>query len=410
MSRSRVSLRFWAAMAASCGGATEVARPTAEPETDLVVGKSEAPPIEVSDLDASVVDGGPKRRKPLCAVDQFPLAQCLDLKANECPPSPPPTRALRSPFGGRTRARLDPEWTATAYKGTCCYDWCETIAIAAGTMASAPCQPGQGKRVECFSAPEKGTTAPAAAPHDRCPVAVVFSELSNMPGAFEGRFDPPRTAVQAAVQAERDGGAPPCCYEVCGPRTTQVIKGRAARHDGRAIVATPIDDRSWSDAPPVHGLTLEDAFYEHASIASFARLSLSLLAFGAPPDLVADAHRAALDEIRHAQIAFASAGGAVGPGPCPAFAELRAHRTLADLAEETYLDGCIGETKASLELRDMAPAMADEEARHADLAWRIVEWALASGDPAVRKKIERASRAVSSTDVVIASCTEVLLS
>lgn len=63
---SRVSLRFWAAMAAapaafasatSCGGgATPDARSPGEPQTDLVVGKSEGTPIEVSDFDASVVD------------------------------------------------------------------------------------------------------------------------------------------------------------------------------------------------------------------------------------------------------------------------------------------------------------------------------------------------------------------
>jgi hypothetical protein len=123
-------------------------------------------------------------------------------------------------------------------------------------------------------------------------------------------------------------------------------------------------------------IRLRDAFFEHASVAAFARLSLSLLAFGAPPDLVADAHRAALDEIRHTQISFALAGAAIGPGPCPAFAELRAHRSLAELAEESFVDGCIGETCAALELRAIATrngddptilAMAEDEERHAEL-------------------------------------------
>lgn len=258
---------------------------------------------------------------------------------------------------------------------------------------------------------------PAASPHDHCPVGIVLSEIASTAGRFEGSFDP---AITDARMKAPDAGAM-CCYATCGPRTSLVIKGRAARHDGDVIVAPPIADaRAWSEgARTVSGLTLEDAFYEHASIASFARLSLSLLAFGAPPDLVADAHRAALDEIRHAQIAFASAGSRVGPGLCPAFAELRAHRTLADLAEESFLDGCIGETIASVELREAAPDIADEEAQHADLAWRIVEWALASGDPAVREKIERASRTVPCAGDasaewahanVIAPCTEALLS
>jgi hypothetical protein len=37
------------------------------------------------------------------------------------------------------------------------------------------------------------------------------------------------------------------------------------------------------------------ALFQHASVASFARFSLELLALGAPPDLVAAAHAAALD-------------------------------------------------------------------------------------------------------------------
>ena len=35
---------------------------------------------------------------------------------------------------------------------------------------------------------------------------------------------------------------------------------------------------------------------EHASVAAFSRFSLQLLAVGAPPSLLEDAHRAALDE------------------------------------------------------------------------------------------------------------------
>ena len=376
-----------------------------------MVGKSEGKPLEVTETDASVAvaDAGPHRRKRVCAIDQYPLAQCLDLKANECPESPPPTRALRSPFGGRAHAQLDPEWTATAYQGTCCYDWCEPIAVT--RTPNLNCAPPQAKRTECFPEPEKGTTAPASAAHDHCPIGVVFSEIGSTTGTFEATFDEAITDARM----KSPSASPMCCYTACGPRTNMVIKGRAARLGGEAIVAPPIADRTWSEgARAVRGLDLEDAFYEHASIASFARLSLSLLAFGAPPDLIADAHRAALDEIRHAQAAFASAGGVIGPAPCPAFGDLAAHRTLADLAEETYLDGCIGETVACLELRDIAPAIAEEEARHADLAWRIVEWALASGDPEVRERIERASLVAPIDEHalthVIAPCTEVLLS
>jgi hypothetical protein len=62
-----------------------------------------------------------------------------------------------------------------------------------------------------------------------------------------------------------------------------------------------------------------DGCEEHASIAAFARLTLHLLAVGAPPELVERAHLASLDEIRHARACFALArrygGRALGPGP-----------------------------------------------------------------------------------------------
>ena len=57
---------------------------------------------------------------------------------------------------------------------------------------------------------------------------------------------------------------------------------------------------------------------EHASIAAFARFSLELLAFGAPPDLVEQAQAAMADETRHAKLCFALAGAyaerPIGPG------------------------------------------------------------------------------------------------
>ncbi|XXX78635.1 hypothetical protein WMF30_07650 [Sorangium sp. So ce134] len=52
---------------------------------------------------------------------------------------------------------------------------------------------------------------------------------------------------------------------------------------------------------------LEHASLERASIASFARLSLELLALGVPPALLAGAQQAAMVEIAHAR-------AALGPG------------------------------------------------------------------------------------------------
>ncbi|MCA9546694.1 MAG: ferritin-like domain-containing protein, partial [Myxococcales bacterium] len=44
------------------------------------------------------------------------------------------------------------------------------------------------------------------------------------------------------------------------------------------------------------------ALAEHASVASFARFALHLMAVGAPPDLLVATHQAGLDEIEHARL------------------------------------------------------------------------------------------------------------
>jgi hypothetical protein len=143
---------------------------------------------------------------------------------------------------------------------------------------------------------------------------------------------------------------------------------------------------------------------EHASVASFARFSLTLLAVGAPADLVELAHRAALDEVRHARLCFALAsayaGEDIAPGPFPVGGAQPV--SLMALAVDTVREGCIGETVAAVIAAEQLARATDpavqaalarivvDEARHAELAWRTVAWALrASGDD-VRAAVEQA--------------------
>lgn len=144
---------------------------------------------------------------------------------------------------------------------------------------------------------------------------------------------------------------------------------------------------------------------EHASIASFAKFSLDLLALAAPPDLVEAAHRAAIDEVHHARIAWAISSALsatpVGPGPLDvplASSSATAERCVA----ETFFDGCVGETAAAARARNAAretsdPALraaldiiARDEACHADLAWGFVSWAVHAALPGARTALERA--------------------
>lgn len=130
---------------------------------------------------------------------------------------------------------------------------------------------------------------------------------------------------------------------------------------------------------------------EHASIAAFARFTLELLAFGAPAELVASASQAMVDELEHARTAFSLAsryqGEAVGPGPLAVEGSLAAIE-LESCALTAFLEGCIGETVAALQaraalavasdsaVREVLSRVAEDEARHAQLAWRFLKWVL----------------------------------
>jgi hypothetical protein len=140
------------------------------------------------------------------------------------------------------------------------------------------------------------------------------------------------------------------------------------------------------------------ALAEHASVASFSRLALELLALGAPPDLVDDAHAAARDEVRHARLTFglASAGVGVGPGPLP-LADLTLAADLVSLAVATAREGCVAETISALQVAEASPAddaeravlavLARDEARHAAFAWRVLRWAIDAGGEPVRAAV-----------------------
>ncbi|MCB9780702.1 MAG: ferritin-like domain-containing protein [Alphaproteobacteria bacterium] len=134
------------------------------------------------------------------------------------------------------------------------------------------------------------------------------------------------------------------------------------------------------------------AAMEHASVASFARFTLQLMALGAPPDLLAEAHAAGLDEIRHAQRTYGLAarfgGGAVGPGPL-SLSGVEVQTDRAEVVRSLVAEACVGETLGVAEAHAALQACEDEgvravleeiladEQRHATLAWKTLRWLLA---------------------------------
>jgi len=202
-----------------------------------------------------------------------------------------------------------------------------------------------------------------------------------------------------AVKEGREGEKP-----VWQCTTPSCVIGRPLVVEGSARSSSPRERGDWLVDVQVEAKDVEEtaraaivsyyaevAAMEHASVASFARFSLELLALGAPSELVVDAHRAALDEVEHARIAYsiASAFAARQIGPDKLlFATAPFATTISAFVEALVLEGCVGETLGAAEgrelsrgveseaLRALLSHIAADEERHAALAWRTLKWAL----------------------------------
>jgi hypothetical protein len=208
----------------------------------------------------------------------------------------------------------------------------------------------------------------------------------------------------------------PCAFVEGTWQCSNVACGRPFVVDCAAVTAPASERVDWTtlisagEAPaalrePLARYWAQIARCEHASIASFARFILQLLAVGAPPQLVLAAQQALADEVEHARLAFAlasrHAGRGVGPGPLPG-TDVAGPTTLDGVLEAVIHEACVGETLSALEAREAAeraqdPALrrvltkiADDEQRHAELGWRVVQWALATADAPTRARAQAA--------------------
>lgn len=157
----------------------------------------------------------------------------------------------------------------------------------------------------------------------------------------------------------------------------------------------------------------ENGRTEHASVAAFARLTLDLVALGAPPALVAAAQRDALDEIRHAELCFALARSIDGRSESPAaFPEAARARTLSrvravalvELAVDSLVDGALHEgvsarivaklarRAADPTIRAILKQIASDEGRHSAHGWDVVRFCLAEGGAPVAHALASAVR------------------
>lgn len=294
---------------------------------------------------------------------------------------------------------------------------CKSVAPPSGPTVpdacSAPDQDGMrvcgelscdycsGKRwFSCWLPADVPTADPA--PATTCPLNGVAQAVSpylcGQLAAVQGPVDHEGYCCYLLTAERPPSGRP---FVVSGEHRVAALRRSdewMSSFDGAAEELDSITARSLATA------WLDDAQLEHASIASFARLTLELLAHGAPPSLVTASQEASLDEIRHAEACFALgsrfAGASFGPGPLDlGGAELE--RDLVRLAVATFEEGCVGETVAALAAGEACHLASDpsvvqvlagiaaDEARHAELGWRIVAWAIERGGDAVARAVRR---------------------
>ncbi len=203
------------------------------------------------------------------------------------------------------------------------------------------------------------------------------------------------------------GGSCALSYEGTGQRVCQgaVACGRPFLVDFLERRAEACERGDWTlsaRSPRLTELTAETrarlaqhwtdiALMEHASIAAFARFSLQLLSLGAPVELIEATNNALADETKHARLCFALASSyreaPVGPGALDIGGSLESN-TPEMILRTVIREGCLGETQAALEaahalslcddyaVKEVLQVIAQDEAQHAELAWRFVHWLL----------------------------------
>jgi hypothetical protein len=208
--------------------------------------------------------------------------------------------------------------------------------------------------------------------------------------------------------------------------TVGFSRGRQLRRFGRVLLPRLRSSAAWTTAAVPLGQRddvpagladqwRENGKTEHASVAAFARLTLDLMALGAPPTLIAAANRDALDEIRHTELCFSLAhaldGKTVSPAPFPQaqrVTTLPRSRTLAlaKLAVDSLIDGALHEGVSARIIAKLAhrcevpgiraalKEIAADEGRHSAHGWAAVAWCLEEGGRPVAEALTGALRAL----------------
>jgi hypothetical protein len=124
------------------------------------------------------------------------------------------------------------------------------------------------------------------------------------------------------------------------------------------------------------------ATMEQVSIRAFEQLAAQLRHVGAPANLIERCHAAARDEARHVMLIESLGGRTLARADLSASVEA----PLLDIALHNAIEGCVAETWAALlarrqsehaadpDTRRVFAEIAEDECRHAQLAWDLHDW------------------------------------
>lgn len=215
-----------------------------------------------------------------------------------------------------------------------------------------------------------------------------------------------------------------CMIGLTGCSGIGILPGRPLRIQGESVITQVHLEgvSNWAQGPrpetsdldeatreALEILWLQDARGEHASIPAFSRISWQLAAIGAPSELIEWAHKAALEEIKHARMCFALAEGYGGRTyyvqPIPEMFQGGldlANDPIRVITTETIFDGCLMEgffanvaSVAATQCEEPATLaalkqIADEEKSHAAFSWAVLKWLLGQHPTKVKVIIQNA--------------------
>lgn len=249
------------------------------------------------------------------------------------------------------------------------------------------------------------------------PGILPFTEVGCVPALADGTCAMCDDACAATVVTDCcDPPGPPClnecsyyvvlCSEQLGDQCCHLVTadyegavpGRPLRSRGVALLPSVRFEASTPELDPhravAAGAYREFARYERASVDAFLQAAVVLEQLGAPAGLVADNREAAREEAEHARLALRAAesidGRSATLGEVPSSSDaFELHAFVRDLIH----DACFNEAVAAAEagwalarpgvveraaLKQFWRTVSVDEAGHAALAWRTLEWLLAT--------------------------------